>query len=418
MSELNSNYIFVFDTETTGLSPSKDEIIQLSYILYDTLNGKIIYATKLEEDIVKINATKMSKGAFDSHGIEIERTFNKDPIKTHIDKFIGYCEQAKILVGHNLGFDIRMIIAQIEKIKEHSSQEEKDRYDAFIKKFKSIEQYCTMYNKEARQICIETQGTKNKKIKENKEVHEILFGEVVKGQLHNALVDICVTLRNYLMLTMEIDICKTIGLTGEENKPCDENITTVANNNEICCLIKPEKITDFSKTFETIVSGEEPLITSLEILPGDEIKETQIKIEKKIATEFVKKIKTNAIKNVLSRSNKIVPQDNQDIFCVEIDFRICTSILNKSRERRNDICARVVKKNSSCQYKSHTSSVDPLTIQKSDPLYKRVMKAATQQFIANKSKKIVPGIDDVISGGRKKNKNRRKNKTMKKNKIN
>ena len=31
----NKNLIIVFDTETTGFSPVKSEIVQLSYILYD-----------------------------------------------------------------------------------------------------------------------------------------------------------------------------------------------------------------------------------------------------------------------------------------------------------------------------------------------------------------------------------------------
>ena len=36
---------------------------------------------------------------------------------------------------------------------------------------------------------------------------ELLFNEKVNGQLHNALVDIAVTLRVYMKLIHDIDIC-------------------------------------------------------------------------------------------------------------------------------------------------------------------------------------------------------------------
>ena len=50
----NENLIIVFDTETTGFSPIKNEIVQLSYILYDVIKQEVIYATKPGEDIVDI----------------------------------------------------------------------------------------------------------------------------------------------------------------------------------------------------------------------------------------------------------------------------------------------------------------------------------------------------------------------------
>ena len=45
--------IIVFDTETTGFS-NLSEIVQLSYILYDTNNQTVVYATKAGDDIVNI----------------------------------------------------------------------------------------------------------------------------------------------------------------------------------------------------------------------------------------------------------------------------------------------------------------------------------------------------------------------------
>ena len=79
-----NNIIIVFDTETTGFSPEKNEIVQLSYILYDLDKQSVLYATKLEDDIVKIDG-KIPKGTSDVHGITKDMTLDKRPIKDHID---------------------------------------------------------------------------------------------------------------------------------------------------------------------------------------------------------------------------------------------------------------------------------------------------------------------------------------------
>ena len=107
--------IIVFDTETTGFSPVKNEIVQLSYILYDTASQTVVYATKPGDDIVNING-KIPKQTSDVHGITKDMTLDKRPIKDHIDQFIHYCNEAEQFVGHNVAFDIKMIIGQMNKI--------------------------------------------------------------------------------------------------------------------------------------------------------------------------------------------------------------------------------------------------------------------------------------------------------------
>ena len=64
-------------------------------------------------------------------------TLDKLPIKDHIDKFIGYCEQAGKFVGHNIKFDIQMITGQIKKIIQQYPSEE-ERYSNFLSKFAMI----------------------------------------------------------------------------------------------------------------------------------------------------------------------------------------------------------------------------------------------------------------------------------------
>ena len=110
-----SNIIIVFDTETTGFSPEKNEIVQLSYILYDVKKQSVLYATRLNDDIVRING-KIPKSTSDVHGITKDMTLDKQPIKDHIDEFMRYCNQANRFVGHNIKFDIKMITGQINKI--------------------------------------------------------------------------------------------------------------------------------------------------------------------------------------------------------------------------------------------------------------------------------------------------------------
>lgn len=83
--------------------------------------------------------------------------------------------------------------------------------------------------KESRTIC---QLKQNEKLME---LHKRLFEQEVGGQLHNALVDISVTLRVYLKLTMGIDIC-------EDHIDNSLSINTVSNDNEICSLINPQEM--------------------------------------------------------------------------------------------------------------------------------------------------------------------------------
>ena len=111
---MNENYIIVFDTETTGFSPTNNEIVQLSYILYDKSTNKIIHATENGEDIVNIKG-KIPERTSKIHGIYKEDTKNKKPIEHHINEFIKYFNQATTYVGHNIKFDINMIIGQIRK---------------------------------------------------------------------------------------------------------------------------------------------------------------------------------------------------------------------------------------------------------------------------------------------------------------
>jgi DNA polymerase III epsilon subunit-like protein len=291
---MNHN-IIVFDTETTGFSPEQNEIVQLSYILYNTDTQSVLYATRLGSDLVNING-KIPKDTSDVHGITKEMTLDKRPIKEHIDEFITYCIQASKFVGHNVKFDIKMITGQIKKvIAEHP--EEAATYEDFLKKFAMVDietvdkkskkktsqvlpdtAFCTMT--ESKGVCAQLKGVQNLKNEKLMEVHKLLFGQDVGGQLHNALVDISVTLRVYLKLTMDIDICQSIDKLAS-------SVPTLTNNNEICNLINPIPIIQ-TEVKNVDYSGE--LITGIDSTPEGLVENTVINVEtiaKKMATDLV-----------------------------------------------------------------------------------------------------------------------------------
>ena len=317
----NSNIIIVFDTETTGFSPERNEIVQLSYILYDTQTQTVVYATTQGDDIVNI------KGAIPPettavHGISKDMTLGKRPIKEHIDQFIQYCLQAGKFVGHNIKFDIKMITGQMKKIIKEFP-EDKERYDNFLKGFdmvgKSLPEaaYCTM--SESQGVCAQLKGTKKLKNEKLMEVHKLLFNQDVGGQLHNALVDISVTLRVFLKLTMNIDICESM----TEFTP---DVVNVSNNIEICSLIKPMGISGPIVNVE--YSGE--LITGLTRVPSG-IEEDKINVEtavKQIASKMAGEIQAQAMSNILGN----IPPTTT---CTSIS--ICKSLIVEGTET-NETC--------------------------------------------------------------------------------
>jgi DNA polymerase III epsilon subunit-like protein len=316
----NPNLIIVFDTETTGFSPVKNEVVQLSYILYDVQKKEVVYATKPGEDIVNIKGN-IPKQTSDVHGITKDMTLDKRSIKEHIDEFIIYCNQAGRFVGHNIKFDIKMITGQMLKIIKEFPETEQT-YKTFLERFQMIKNdlpeaaYCTMI--ESQGICAQILNTNKLKYKKLMEVHKLLFNQDVGGQLHNALVDISVTLRVYLKLTMDIDIC-------ENMTEFSEQVDSVKDNYTICSLIKPVPI---SAPVENVnYTGE--IITGLNIKP-DGLEEEKVMVQS-IAKKFVSQVTTQAISNITS---KISPQET---ICTNIS--ICRSII-KLGKRSGQECGR------------------------------------------------------------------------------
>jgi hypothetical protein len=403
-----TNKIIVFDTETTGFDPKTSEIVQLSYILYDIESQTVEFATKLEEDIVGITGD-IPKKTSDIHGITKDRTLDKKPIEEHIDEFIKHFNQANQFVGHNIRFDINMIIGQIEKIIE-SNPEKESKYQIFLDKFGYIGKklpenaYCTMENSKV--VCSQLKGIKRPKKEKLEDVHRLLFQQNVEGGLHNALVDISVTLRVYLKLTLSIDICETYDRTIKEQETAFDNI-------KICNIIKPISLinsTPIMRPNESEdYSGE--LITGFSDLPKNDLEEMEIDLNeknnylkentisvqsiiRKTAVEFVESVQKQAKENV----SKIFPLNTDTD--TDIKITICTAII-KSGKRKGKTCGRTL---DLCRY--HNKSYIPLK--------EKPQSSFLGSIIGRKSSKVKSST--VVPFGGKKNKTMKKNKTIKKNK--
>ncbi len=106
-------YCFL-DLETTGFSPEKDSIIEISFITVE--NG-----TKVDEYDQVIQPDKSEISDFVSHltGITTEETQEKGvkfkDIKDVVQKKIGDA----VIVGHNIDFDINFLIANGIDLKKH-----------------------------------------------------------------------------------------------------------------------------------------------------------------------------------------------------------------------------------------------------------------------------------------------------------
>jgi hypothetical protein len=225
-----------------------------------------------------------------------------------------------------------MICGQMKKIISEFPETE-ERYRVFLERFQMVGKdlpdaaYCTMM--ESKGICAQLRGTNKLKYEKLMEVHKLLFKQNVGGQLHNALVDISVTLRVYLKLTLDIDICESM----REFAP---NVDSVTNNYTICSLINPISITEQVEN----VNYTGDLITGLKIIP-DGLEEEKIMVQS-IAKKFVSDVTNQAITNITAR---ISPEQTM---CTNIT--ICRTII-KSGKRKGEVCSRPLKGNAEfCGY--------------------------------------------------------------------
>lgn len=203
-----NRYVICFDTETTGLSPEKDRIIQMSWLVVNVIKNTIIYKrdyiVRIDEDI------QMGDRAFAAHGITMEKSKEVGkPIKDVLQSFITSVKMASMVVGHNVNFDINMVNAECER----------NNISSPFTLFRKDKIYCTMYkttslckipfqNSKPYHNTSKRSNFKRYKYPSLSELHEHLFGSIYKVNktcLHNSLYDVLLTLHCYMYLEYNVD---------------------------------------------------------------------------------------------------------------------------------------------------------------------------------------------------------------------
>src|SRR5512145_93385 len=109
----------IYDTETTGLprnfeAPVTDldnwpRVIQLAWQLHDT-DGSLVEA---RDFLIKPDNFTIPYNAAKVHGISTELALEQgDDLRLVLEQFILALEQAKVIVGHNINFDLNIIGAE------------------------------------------------------------------------------------------------------------------------------------------------------------------------------------------------------------------------------------------------------------------------------------------------------------------
>lgn len=208
--------ILVFDTETTGkidkysdLSETEKQphIVQFSYVMYDTDNNNVF----INDNIIRIpHNIVIPTECIQIHGITQEKSQASGVILYDVLRdFYIKVKEADYIVGHNLEFDVKMLIVEFYRLKEESGNDE--AYDRIIDYFEKGKQFgskcfCTMKN--TVDVCkLENPNNKNKGYKYPKlsELHKHLFYYEPKN-LHNSLFDVIITLRCFYKLIFEKDL--------------------------------------------------------------------------------------------------------------------------------------------------------------------------------------------------------------------
>ena len=202
--------VLVFDTETTGLptdqnAPLTDSakwpyIIQLSFIVFDTVSKEIL---EYSDHIIQLDASvDISPGSIAIHQITAQRSQNEGiPIQYALAQLAENMSEADIIVGHNIIFDKRILMVELVRNKMKN---------CLYRNGKAIPDYCTM--KRTTALCklpavnkITGELYANYKYPTLSELHTQLFCRKPRGT-HNAIADVMICLRCYIMLTEKYDI--------------------------------------------------------------------------------------------------------------------------------------------------------------------------------------------------------------------
>jgi DNA polymerase III epsilon subunit-like protein len=226
--------------------PQWPSIIQLSYIIYDTENpenSKIFNKyVKIPENVV-ISESSVAIHHITREKISQEPTEKKALISEVVAEFMHDIMDPNVVtvVGHNVQFDRKMIIAELLRLNSSSDTEKKQL--EFLMNNKNFT--CTM--DATAPICNIQMAInyKDKKTGEDKvfykvksprliETYQYYFGyEPSRETLHDALIDVILCLRVFMKYKYNEDIC-------DKNTIITDYIKDISPEEYVCNLDKEE----------------------------------------------------------------------------------------------------------------------------------------------------------------------------------
>ncbi len=206
----NRNKILVFDVETTGLLPKKNDpygkfpyIIQLSFVIYDTKQRSIENAynyyinppadVQITPEITAL--TGITRQICEEKGSNFA-----EAIQTFYD---CYC-RCGYIVAHNNEFDITVIKHELSRHIENNNSIAFISFNLFNPEFeknRNMISVCTMrYSIDMCNIWVPRPNNPDKLYKKFPSLRELYMHLFHKepANLHNSLMDVCATLRCFL----------------------------------------------------------------------------------------------------------------------------------------------------------------------------------------------------------------------------
>jgi DNA polymerase-3 subunit epsilon len=201
--------VLAFDTETTGLPVSYNApltdlskwpyIVQLSYIVFDTLKKEILEYT---DHIIKLDTDVLiTPESVAIHHITAARSQKTGiPIERALQEFAEAVQDVDLILAHNIQFDKNLLTVEFNRNKMKN---------ALYRDGRPLPEYCTM--KQNVELCKLPFVNKNNTVMSHykwptlSELHVCLFNTVPQGT-HNAIADVMICLRCYVYLRHKYDI--------------------------------------------------------------------------------------------------------------------------------------------------------------------------------------------------------------------
>lgn len=231
---MEENKSMIFDTETTGLIPKIElsfnweyvdistfpYILQLSFV---TINESTHQIQGVYDELIKLpDEVVIDPFVTSIHGITNEMITKKgrDP-EAELDIVMTNYLQSKKIIGHNITFDITMLLVTIIRIlQKYKNLNDEYDFETANKMTKWSDYYQTLFgswrykhectmkpNVKLCNIWVKRKNSESMFLKFPKlaELHYVLFHSNVKS-LHNSLTDVFVCLRCYYYIKYKIDL--------------------------------------------------------------------------------------------------------------------------------------------------------------------------------------------------------------------